>query len=106
MVFYCVKCSLFLDIMSRGRKWAKDEDSVIVGHVRGGTGLSSSFRKSALELGRSESAVRNRWYSSLRYESWCFVTVGDRTYDKRPVVEDGDERSILRLIMSNIRRLF
>lgn len=67
--------------MSNHRRWTKDEEQVVLSHVRDNSGnLSEAFRKAALELGRTKGAVGMRWYYKLRLEGQCFLTIGSNVY--------------------------
>ena len=62
------------------KRYTKDEDKVILKHVKeNSSNLTVAFEKAALELGRTTHGVAQRWYNKLsKSNDDCFMCIGHK----------------------------
>lgn len=92
------------------RRWTNEEDQRILRHVRAyPQNLHRCFLMVAEELGRTEGAVANRWYSSLskKPEALCFFTASPKHVSRNRKNGMGVEsnNNIWRRLMAVIRSI-
>lgn len=79
--------------MNRSNLWTKEEELVIVSHVRENpNNLTKAFRLSSKELSRTYEAIRYRWYSKIRLENTVFFTLSTTNYLEN--LKNTDEQSV------------
>lgn len=92
------------------RKWDVSEDEIIARYVRARPqNLHKCFLMVAEQLGRSEGAVANRWYSKVSKDpaNLCFFTASPKHVSKNRKNGMGVEtnNSIWRRLMTIIRNI-
>ena len=62
--------------MNKNRRWTKEEDQILAQAIMANPqNLKRAFKIASEKLSRTEKAVEFRWYSTVKKQSLCFVTV-------------------------------
>ena len=94
----------------QNKRWTAEDDRVLLNQVtRHANNLFEAFRETSRLLDRTESACKQRWYSTLLHSpetSMCFVTIGKGTKNaNRKVVRKNTSDNTKRKSMSWWRAL-
>lgn len=93
--------------MKTSTKWSEENDKILITHVQESPdNLVSAFNKTALDLGRTVSAVQNRWYGILKHRTKTFLLKSDKTENintknilRRTSIEDISVSDLCRLLI-------
>lgn len=72
---------LILKTMKETKKrWTDEEEQVLISQVKiHSRNLAEAFRVTSTMIDRTEDSIRQHWYLKCNKESYCFLTVGNRT---------------------------
>lgn len=62
------------------RKWTNNEEQVLISQVKiHPQNLTEAFRVTSTLIDRTEDSIRQHWYLKCNKESYCFMTIGNKT---------------------------